>query len=173
MGWTRIEISVSSLNCVGWTAWKYRTQISFVPLCLCGNPSHTDHHKGTKSQRPHESLRSLIGNSEEPTFFTRSKRSPSHVRSPALTRAGAGLRAPSLGRLDHCRESLDSSNAITLLHKIWRARPYLYRAIRARRMDSMGRSTSQFRRIEVMTKTLEMRGRSVHIENGHLQTVTF
>ena len=56
----------SSLNCVGWTAWRYQTQISFVPLCLCGNPSHTDHHKGTKSQRPHESLHSPIGNSEEP-----------------------------------------------------------------------------------------------------------
>ena len=34
-----------------------------------------------------------------------------------------------------CGECLDSSNAAISVHKIWRARPYLYRAIRARRMD--------------------------------------
>ena len=34
-------------------------------LCICGNPSHADHHKGTKTQRPHcPGLRS--GNSELP-----------------------------------------------------------------------------------------------------------
>ena len=49
------------------------------------------------------------------------------------------------------RESLDSSNAMTRMHKIWRACPCGFRAIRARRMDLMGRRTSHFPRIEVVS----------------------
>jgi len=60
----------------------------------------------------------------------------------AHTRAGEGMRAPpqgASGRVpEPCGECLDSSNAAIPVHKIWRARPYLYRAIRARRMDSNG-----------------------------------
>jgi hypothetical protein len=66
------------------------------------------------------------------------------------------------------KQSLDSSNAITLMHKIWRACPCGFRAIRARRMDFVGRRTSYFPRIEVVSISQEMRGRSVHIENGLL-----
>jgi hypothetical protein len=65
----------------------------------------------------------------------------------------------------HLRESLDSSNAIALVHKIWRACPCGFRTIRARRMDFVGRRTSYFPRIEVVSISQEMRGRSVHIEN--------
>ena len=141
-------------------------------------------HKGTKrnlcktrSQRnqAHIVRRSAIFFADFHTLPRARAAAPAHTRAyasvPARLRAppqGAAVRVPG-----PCGECLDSSNAAISVHKIWRARPYLYRAIRARRMDSMGRSTSHFSRIEVMTKTPEMRERSVYIENGYLQTVTF
>jgi len=150
-------------------------------LCFCGG---TSHHKGTKrnlcktrSQRnqAHIIRRSAIFFADFHTLARARAAAPAHTR--AYASVPVRLRAPPQGAarrgLRPCAECLDSSKAAITVHKIWRARPYLYRAIRARRMDSMGRSTSQFRRIEVMTKTPEMRGRSVHIENGHVQTVTF
>ena len=112
---------------------------------------------------------------EEPMFFCKfpGARPRAHARTRACLRACGRLRREQPTGTGHCGECLDSIKAAIPVHKIWRARPYLYRAIRARRMDSMGRRTSHFSRIEVMTKTPEMREMSVHIENGCLQTLTF
>ena len=112
---------------------------AFVLLWYDESPQR---HKGTKRDfcKARSQCNQAQQSGEEPIFFCKfpGARPRAHARTRACLRACGRLRREQPTGTGHCGECLDSIKAAIPVHKIWRARPELYRAIRARRMDFNG-----------------------------------